>query len=101
MSNFDLFGNVDAAEPMFGVQIGKTVLRTHAADKCAGEYCCLHNPSDHPLKDAPLNWRGDRQQMERICSHGVGHPDKDSLEFAKREGHYETHMAVHGCDGCC
>lgn len=31
--------------------------------------------------------------MERICPHGVGHPDPDCM-YAKRD-------TVHGCDGCC
>jgi hypothetical protein len=30
--------------------------------------------------------------MERICPHGVGHPDPDDV-FATD--------TVHGCDGCC
>jgi hypothetical protein len=29
--------------------------------------------------------------MERICSHGVGHPDPDEINTDK----------THGCDGCC
>lgn len=100
-SDFDLFAGIDATEPVFGMQIGEVVLVTHPAEKCAGEFCCLHNPSDHPLSSARLNWRSDKRQMERICSHGVGHPDKDSLNFTKRVGHYEGWMSVHGCDGCC
>lgn len=37
------------------------------------------------------NWRDDRKSMERICSHGVGHPDPDCLNLDR----------MHGCDGCC
>lgn len=99
--DWDLFGNVNVAEGLMGIQVGKRVLVTHPAEKCAGEFCCLHNPSDHPLKDRPLNWRGDKRQMERLCEHGIGHPDKDSIDFAIRAGHYESWMSVHGCDGCC
>jgi hypothetical protein len=33
--------------------------------------------------------------MERICPHGIGHPDPDDPAFKNPiEG-------VHGCDGCC
>jgi hypothetical protein len=34
--------------------------------------------------------------MERICDHGIGHPDPDDIRVRERwdEG-------VHGCDGCC
>ena len=66
-------------------------LRTHAAGTCLGEFCTIHNPSDHHMKAWPQTWRGDRRLMERICPHGVGHPDPDDL----------NPDTVHGCDGCC
>lgn len=99
----DLWGNIDAAEPVFGAQMGKTVLQTHSFEDCKGEFCCLHNPSSHPLDRAPLNWRGDRGMMERICGHGVGHPDPDDLAFKRSVmPDYENYaFGVHGCDGCC
>lgn len=58
--------------------------------------CPIHAPSQHSLVAAPLHWRGDRRIMERICDHGVGHPDPDDLKVGRSwaEG-------VHGCDGCC
>lgn len=74
----------------------------HSPEECEGT-CSIHAPSDHYMRDWPLNWRGDRMLMERICPHGIGHPDPDHLarterlrgkEFADGEG-------VHGCDGCC
>ena len=34
--------------------------------------------------------------MERICDHGIGHPDPD--EFRIRNGEDD---GIHGCDGCC
>ena len=103
--DYDLWGNIDASEPIFGMKTGKTVLRTHDAAQCAGEACCLHNPSDHALNDAPLNWRGDRGLMERICGHGVGHPDPDDLAHKRRifttDGFKARGFDLHGCDGCC
>lgn len=78
--------------------IGGT-LRTHPAHLCAGEFCAVHNPSDHPLKDAPLNWRGDRGIMERICSHGIGHDDPDDLAYRASVGRDAS--GIHGCDRCC
>ena len=65
----------------------------HAEEDCVGR-CCIHNPSDHHMVDWPTNWRDDRKMMERICEHGVGHPDPDDLAFSGRDG-------VHGCDLCC
>lgn len=103
-NDYDLWGNIDAAERMFGIQVGKTVLRTHPASACKDDpNCCIHKPSDHALSDAKLNWRGDRGLMERICKHGIGHPDPDDLAHKKRTmSRYEDFaFEIHGCDGCC
>lgn len=104
--DYDLYGLINVAEPEFGMQLkpGTTVLRTHAFTQCSGEFCSIHNPSDHPLNKAPLNWRGDRGFMERICEHGIGHPDPDGLDHLRRVlgDRYENYaFGVHGCDGCC
>jgi hypothetical protein len=43
--------------------------------------------------------------MERICPHGVGHPDPDDLAYrisiAKKMGKDTKYLGIHGCDGCC
>jgi hypothetical protein len=71
------------------------VLLVHPKSKCKGNHCCIHNPSDHHMKEWPQNWMGDRGIMERICRHGIIHPDPDDPAFKNPiEG-------VHGCDGCC
>jgi hypothetical protein len=72
------------------------ILETHDSAACAGGRCCIHNPSQHALDQAPLNWRSDRRIMERICPHGIGHPDPDDVKV--RSDRWES---VHGCDGCC
>ena len=46
-----------------------------------------------------LHWRGDRGIFERICQHGVGHPDPDQFEFWRVTG--QEWQGVHGCDMCC
>lgn len=71
----------------------------HPKQWCELTRCCLHNPSDHPLKTAPLWWRADRGIMERICAHGVGHPDPDGMAYARGKG--SDDFGTHGCDGCC
>lgn len=79
-------------------------VRVHPAAKCAGETCCIHNPSDHPMREFPLYWRADRALMERICPHGTGHPDPDDLAYKKRSlgaGYRNYAFGTHGCDGCC
>lgn len=77
-------------------------VRTHHKDKCAGQNCSIHNPSTHPLKNAPTVWRDDLKMMERICTHGVGHPDPDDVAYnVGILGKDENEYANHGCDGCC
>ena len=67
--------------------------RTHLPFICKGEFCVVHNPSDHHMRKWPLNYRMDRGITERISKHGVGHPDPDCTRGKKD--------SVHGCDGCC
>ena len=81
------------------------VLQSHTVTACDGFPCPLHDPSDHPLRYAPLNWRSDRYLMERICPCGVGHPDPDHLIHVSRlysEG-VAWGQSTHGCcpRGCC
>lgn len=79
---------------------GQKIL-VHNKEDCKGEYCCIHNPSDHHMKDWPLHWRDDRGLMERICPCGIGHPDPDDLAFKKRMGVNIKIESIHGCCGCC
>lgn len=79
---------------------GSHLANVHDSALCEGRGCAIHNhPSDHPLKDAPLFWRDDRGILERICEHGVGHPDADSAEYLSSIG--RGHENTHACDGCC
>lgn len=73
----------------------------HPKENCRGEHCVIHSPSDHHMKSWPTHWRGDRGIMERICKHGVGHPDPDDLAFRVANGEDELTGALHGCCGCC
>ena len=73
-------------------------LATHLKGSCLGEWCTIHNRSDHPMRSFPQFWRADRAIMERICSHGDGHPDPDEYKLHREGGEVEL---VHGCDGCC
>lgn len=87
---------IDASEPVFGAQAGPTLLNVHGPKECAGEVCCIHNPTNHHMIAWRQNWRGDKGMMERLCPHGVGHPDPDDLRVRTTPG-----VGVHGCDGCC
>jgi hypothetical protein len=75
--------------------VGGQVINAHSRDTCVGYWCTIHYNSNHHMNLWPQNWRSDRGIMERICEHGVGHPDPDDPKSADK---YE---AVHGCDGCC
>jgi hypothetical protein len=68
----------------------------HEEQVCRTDFCTLHNRSDHQMRSFPQHWRSDRAIMERVCEHGVGHPDPD--EFRIRNGEDD---GSHGCDFCC
>jgi len=70
-------------------------LITHPPSACNGAPCPVHNVSDHHMVDWPQHYRNDRGITERICPHGIGHPDPDD------RCHKTPYGAVHGCDGCC
>ncbi len=74
---------------------GGTVMLTHKKENCKGEFCTIHNRSNHHMLEWPQYWRSDRLIMEIICPHGVGHPDPDGI-FNEWDG-------IHGCcpEGCC
>lgn len=78
-------------------------VRVHAECHCRGESCSIHNPSEHSMSGFKRYWRYDRGLMERICPHGVGHPDPDHLAFVRKIGGdaIARTEGVHGCDGCC
>lgn len=101
-------------EEVYITGTGTVLGNVHSLEECEGRHCVIHNPSDHSMRDFPTHWRWDRKIMERICKHGVGHPDPDDLEYQylriERENpgapafflEDEKRVAgIHGCDGCC
>ena len=76
-------------------------MRVHEAATCdPGAPCVIHRPSAHPMAGLPLHWRTDRRIFERICTHGVGHPDPDGMAYRAANG-LDDAEGIHGCDGCC
>ncbi len=71
----------------------------HNPRLCYGTVCVVHNPTDHHMKDWPQVWRGDRAIFERLCPHGIGHPDPDQESYWRSIGREDE--GIHGCDGCC
>jgi hypothetical protein len=98
MAPRDFVGWFERAELVGGEEI-----LAHRRKDCIGRHCAIHNPSEHVMSDFRQHFRTDRALMERICSHGIGHPDPDDLAFKRLvlgddDADYE---GVHGCDGCC
>lgn len=77
---------------------GQKIL-VHEKAVCQGNHCVIHNPSTHCMSEYPTHWRDDRKLMERICPHGIGHPDPDHLNHLGPE--MMEWESMHGCDGCC
>jgi hypothetical protein len=75
------------------VLVGGLVLNTHPAGACYGEFCTIHNPSNHHMIKWKQDWLVHENYMVRICPHGQAHPDPDEINLKVPENH--------GCDGCC
>jgi hypothetical protein len=69
---------------------GGEVIMAHGVTDCERP-CPIHWPSQHHMRSWPQHWRVDRGIIERLCDHGVGHPDPDDKSRDK----------IHGCCGCC
>ncbi len=83
-----------------GLGMSHNAVTIHPPQRCAGFHCPWHNPSDHHITTWMRVIRTDRNNlMERVCPHGIGHPDPDSLEWLRRIGVRDD--GVHSCDRCC
>lgn len=78
---------------------GIRLKNVHSPERCAGRTCIVHNQTDHHMRVWRLHWRDDRGIFERICPHGIGHPDPDQFDYWRDNRRMSE--AVHGCDGCC
>lgn len=63
----------------------------HDADTCTGPPCPVHHLTNHPMRALAQHWNASAQEMERVCAHGIGHPDPDQNGWDH----------AHECDGCC
>jgi hypothetical protein len=83
----------------------EVLFSVHDESTCAGRACAIHRRSDHTMRSFPQHWRSDRRLMERICPHGVGHPDPDNWDYLVAmlgEDDAGAEM-IHGCCAkrCC
>lgn len=76
----------------------------HRTSSCAGENCIVHTPSDCVAnrEDWAYVFRTDGR-IERMCNHGIGHPDPDQARFllTANADIYGEWIWIHACDGCC
>ena len=72
------------------------IIYTHHRGDCKGPVCSIHNRTDHHMRGFPQTWRADRGIMERVCPHGIGHPDPDDYRIITG-----IDEGIHGCDLCC
>lgn len=81
----------------------ETIVHVHNRAHCDGQFCAIHNPSDHPLSRMPR--RFENGIILRLCSHGMYHPDPDALNFIERTFGRAVALSreEHGCCGasCC
>lgn len=76
------------------------IRNVHPESACdAQEACAIHKMTSHHMRHFPQHFRGDTGVMERICNHGIGHPDPDGMHYWRARG--DDWAGVHGCDGCC
>lgn len=81
---------------------GSILTGVHSSAACEDRGCPIHHPSNHKMRDWPLNYRNDRRLMERLCPHGVGHPDPDDLAYNEMYVPGSSYArSWHACDGCC
>lgn len=82
---------------------GTILVNVHTADRCKGEWCCIHNPSPHHMTHWDPNWDNHLKQMWRVCPHGYLHPDPDEMGYWRRRWSHRTAalLGLHSCDGCC
>jgi hypothetical protein len=89
---------VEVSQEEHTLESGQTLF-THTQGTCYGPYCAIHNPMPGPWAEWPRLWREDRNILERVCPHGVGHPVAEMYEWAITNGH--GYSLVHGCCGEC
>lgn len=71
--------------------VGGESLNTHESGSCIGQYCTVHNNSDHHMVKWNQTWDFRIGRIMRICPHKVAHTDPDEI----------NPNTAHDCDGCC
>lgn len=78
------------------------LVNVHTVDQCAGQPCCIHNPSNHHMMRWTPSWDDTYGVMWRRCPHGNLHPDPDDLDYWRHRNMERARVRfTHVCDGCC
>lgn len=93
-------GFFDENENTYYTGTGQILAGCHQWEEACEDGCVIHKQLDHPMKGQRTHWRGDRQMMERICRHGIGHPDPFQVKYWQRTLTPEQ-VAVEMVHGCC
>ena len=65
---------------------GQKLIKVHASYECFQPNCCVHNPSDHHMKEWLMIFKPEYGSMQRICpDHAIFHPDPDDPFAFKHE----------------
>lgn len=81
---------------------GWALHNVHTADRCAGQNCVIHNPSNHHMATWPHQWDNVLIMVWRRCPHELYHPDPDDMNFLRhRDKDDASDRCLHMCDGCC
>ena len=101
-TNFDTAASLPsaselAASGMTMLENG-VLLRVHPPTAREGRHCWVHNPTPSHMVRWPVRWRAEKSTAERVCTHGIGHPDPDDVKYNQNLG---RDVSIHGCDGCC
>mgnify|MGYP007099122171 CR=1 FL=1 len=80
---------------------GNVVINVHTGGMCVGQFCTIHNPSDHPLSLAPQKWSDIYGVMLRVCVHGKNHIDIDEPPRTNSSYRAAWSKFCEYCDGCC
>lgn len=75
----------------------------HGPESCGGRACPFHAPSRHHMVAWPIAMpiTVDDLVIERVCPHGILHPDPDSLDLAEIFDPTVKVLYQHPCCGCC
>lgn len=93
-----LFSAVDNGDGSVTLSSGRIIYNVHSGDACFGEHCPLHKPSNHSLRDLPLDFNG--ANMIRLSSEfPLGYTvDPDDYAF-NRDGTVILRNSAH-CLAC-